>query len=240
MAFAIPVGVATGLYFAEYARDDLFTRILRLAIRSLAGVPSVVFGLFGLSLFVILFRFGPSLPPPLADLACLTLPLARSPHRNRPFLPCPRTTVTAPTPSEPQWQTIRRVVLPSAAPTVITGIISASARWRGDGAHHVPERGLFRPHIAESLFSEVMALPYHIYVLAGGNVHRKRPIQYGAVLVLLLLVAGICSVGIPMRSRLRRRMPIRGENNGKNTDQREKRESLLRGPGAQGRLRGHP
>ena len=108
-----------------------------------------------------------------------------------------------------KWQTIRRVVLPSAAPTVITGIILSIGRVAGETAPIMfTGAAFFAPHIAKSLFSEVMALPYHIYVLAtaGTFIEETRPIQYGTVLVLLLLVLGICSVGIFMRSRLRRRM----------------------------------
>ena len=209
MTFAIPVGVATGLYFAEYARDDLFTRILRLAIRSLAGVPSVVFGLFGLSLFVILFRFGPSLLSAALTLACLTLPLMVT-ASEQAFLAVPQDYRDGSYAlGASKWQTIRRVVLPSAAPTVITGIILSIGRVAGETAPIMfTGAAFFAPHIAKSLFSEVMALPYHIYVLAtaGTFIEETRPIQYGTVLVLLLLVLGICSVGIFMRSRLRRRM----------------------------------
>ena len=209
MTFAIPVGVATGLYFAEYARDDLFTRILRLAIRSLAGVPSVVFGLFWLSLFVILFRFGPSLLSAALTLACLTLPLMVT-ASEQAFLAVPQDYRDGSYAlGASKWQTIRRVVLPSAAPTVITGIILSIGRVAGETAPIMfTGAAFFAPHIAKSVFSEVMALPYHIYVLAtaGTFIEETRPIQYGTVLVLLLLVLGICSVGIFMRSRLRRRM----------------------------------
>jgi len=209
MGFAIPIGVATGLYFAEYAKDDLFTSALRLAIRSLAGVPSVVFGLFGLSLFVILFRFGPSLLSAALTLGCLTLPLIVT-ASEQAFLAVPRDYRDASYAlGASKWQTIWKVVLPSAAPTVITGIILSVGRVAGETAPIMfTGAAFFAPNIARSLFSEVMALPYHIYVLAtaGTFIEETRGIQYGTVLVLLLLVLGICSVGIFMRSRFRRRM----------------------------------
>lgn len=209
MFFAIPVGVATGLYFAEYAKDDLFTSILRLAIRSLAGVPSVVFGLFGLSLFVILLKFGSSLLSAALTLACLTLPLMVT-ASEQAFLAVPQDYRDASYAlGASKWQTIWRVVLPSSAPTVITGIILSVGRVAGETAPIMfTGAAFFAPHIAKSLFSEVMALPYHIYVLAtaGTSIEETRPIQYGTVLVLLLLVLGICSVGIYTRSRLRRMM----------------------------------
>jgi len=209
LLFAFPVGVFTAVYLNEYARDDAFTRLLRLAIRSLAGVPSVVFGLFGLSLFVILFRFGPSLLSAALTLACLTLPLMVT-ASEQAFLAVPQDYRDGSYAlGASKWQTIRRVVLPSAAPTVITGIILSIGRVAGETAPIMfTGAAFFAPHIAKSVFSEVMALPYHIYVLAtaGTFIEETRPIQYGTVLVLLLLVLGICSVGIFMRSRLRRRM----------------------------------
>ncbi|GAB1486098.1 hypothetical protein MASR2M79_11450 [Aminivibrio sp.] len=121
MAVAIPIGTATGLYFAEYARNDWFAAMLRLAIRSLSGVPSVVFGLFGLSLFVVFFRFGPSLIAAGLTLACLTLPL----------LVCIRAGISPAREyrdasyalGASKWQTIRKVVIPAALPTILTGII---------------------------------------------------------------------------------------------------------------------
>ncbi len=149
MAFAIPVGVATGLYFAEYARDDLFTRILRLAIRSLAGVPSVVFGLFGLSLFVILFRFGPSLLSAALTLACLTLPLMVT-ASEQAFLAVPQDYRDGSYAlGASKWQTIRRVVLPSAAPTVITGIILSIGRVAGRRRPSCSQARPFSPPISQ-------------------------------------------------------------------------------------------
>lgn len=209
MVFAIPVGVATGMYFAEYARDDVFTRCLRLAIRSLAGVPSVVFGLFGLSLFVILLGFGPSLLSAALTLACLTLPLMVT-ASEQAFLAVPKDYRDASYAlGASKWQTIRKVVLPTAAPTIITGAILSIGRVAGETAPIMfTGAAFFAPEIARSLFSEVMALPYHIYVLAtaGTAIEETRPIQYGTVMVLLLLVLGICSAGIWLRSRFRRLM----------------------------------
>ncbi|HCL78466.1 MAG TPA: phosphate ABC transporter permease PtsA [Synergistaceae bacterium] len=209
MLFAIPVGVATGLYFAEYARNDGFTAVLRLAIRCLAGVPSVVFGLFGLSLFVILLRLGSSLLSASLTLACLTLPLIVT-ASEQAFLAVPEDYRFASYAlGASKWQTIWKVILPTASPTVITGIILSVGRVAGETAPIMfTGAAFFTPGIARSIFSEVMALPYHIYVLAtaGTAIEETRHIQYGTVLVLLLMVLGICSVGIYMRSRLRRRL----------------------------------
>jgi phosphate transport system permease protein len=209
MLFAIPVGVATGLYFAEYARDDGFTSLLRLAIRCLAGVPSVVFGLFGLSLFVIFLGFGSSLLSASLTLACLTLPLIVT-ASEQAFLAVPKDYRDASYAlGASKWQTIWKVVLPAASPTVITGVILSIGRVAGETAPIMfTGAAFFAPGIAKSIFSEVMALPYHIYVLAtaGTAIEETRHIQYGTVLVLLIIVLGICSIGIYMRMRLRRRL----------------------------------
>ena len=208
MAVAIPIGTATGLYFAEYARNDWFTVMLRLAVRSLSGVPSVVFGLFGLSLFVVFFRFGPSLLAAGLTLACLTLPLLVT-ASEQAFLAVPEEYRDASYAlGASKWQTIRKVVIPAALPTILTGIILSVGRVAGETAPIMfTGAAFFVPGVAKSLFSPVMALPYHVYVLAtaGTSIEETRSIQYGTVLVLLLLVLGVCSAGIALRSRLRRK-----------------------------------
>ncbi|MDR2523597.1 MAG: phosphate ABC transporter permease PstA, partial [Synergistaceae bacterium] len=193
MTAVIPVGVGTGLYFSEYAGDSLFTSVLRQSIRALAGVPSVVFGLFGLSLFVIFLRFGSSLLSASLTLACLSLPLmvtaseqafraVSQDYRNASYAL-----------GATKWQTIRKVVLPSAAPTIITGAILSVGRVAGETAPIIfTGAAFYTPSAAQSLFDEVMALPYHVYVLAtaGTNIQETRPLQYGAILVLVGLVLG--------------------------------------------------
>ena len=205
MTAVIPVGVGTGLYFSEYAGDSLFTSLLRQSIRALAGVPSVVFGLFGLSLFVIFLRFGSSLLSASLTLACLSLPLmvtaseqafraVSQDYRNASYAL-----------GATKWQTIRKVVLPSAAPTIITGAILSVGRVAGETAPIIfTGAAFYTPSATQSLFDEVMALPYHVYVLAtaGTNIQETRPLQYGAILVLVGLVLGISSVGVWMRAQL--------------------------------------
>ena len=207
MFFALPIGVVTGLYFAEYSRDGLFTKILRLAIRSLAGVPSVVFGLFGLSLFVVTLGFGSSLLSAGLTLGCLTLPLIVT-ASEQAFRAVPQDYRDASYAlGATKWQTIVKVVLPAASSTVITGAILSIGRVAGETAPIIfTGAAFYAPEIAKSLFDEVMALPYHIMVLAtaGVNIEATRPIQYATVLVLLALVLGVSSVGVVMRRRLRR------------------------------------
>ena len=208
MAFAFPVGVLTAVYLNEYAREGRFTRLLRLAVRSLAGVPSVVFGLFGLSFFVIFLRFGSSLLSAGLTLGCLALPvivgaseaaLKAVPQDYRDASYAIGAT---------RWQTIRKVVLPAAFPAILTGGILSVGRVAGETAPIIfTGAAFFTPDIAKSLFSEVMALPYHVLILAtaGTNIEETRGIQYGTILVLLLVVLGITLAGVIWRARLRMR-----------------------------------
>lgn len=207
MLVFIPVGVGTGLYFSEYAVNSLFTRILRLAIRCLAGVPSVVFGLFGLSLFVIFLGLGSSMLSASLTLACLALPLIVT-ASEQAFKAVPQDYRDASYAlGATKWQTIRKVVFPSAASTIITGIILSIGRVAGETAPIMfTGAAFYTPGVAGSLFDEVMALPYHIYVMAtaGTNIEQTRPLQYGAILVLVGLVFGVSSFGVWMRMRMSR------------------------------------
>ncbi|MDR2180174.1 MAG: phosphate ABC transporter permease PstA [Synergistaceae bacterium] len=207
MAATVPVGVGTGLYFSEYATDSFFTHVLRQSIRALAGVPSVVFGLFGLSLFVIFLGFGSSMLSASLTLACLSLPLMVT-ASEQAFRAVPQDYRDASYAlGATKWQTIRKVVLPSAASTIITGVILSIGRVAGETAPIIfTGAAFYTPDVAQSLFDEVMALPYHVYVLstAGTNIEATRPLQYGAILVLVGLVLGISSIGVWMRTRLTR------------------------------------
>jgi len=208
MAFAFPVGVVTAIYLVEYAKDDMFTRFLRLAVRSLAGVPSVVFGLFGLTFFVIFLKFGSSLLSAGLTLGCLALPVIVGASESA-LLAVPKDYRDASyAMGATRWQTIRKVVLPAAFPSIITGAILSVGRVAGETAPIIfTGAAFFTPGIANSLFDEIMALPYHILVLAtaGTHIDKTRPIQYGTVLVLLALVLGITLFGVLWRARLRQR-----------------------------------
>jgi len=206
MGFAFPVGVFTAVYLVEYARDDWFTRALRLAVRSLAGVPSVVFGLFGLSFFVIFMGFDPSLLSAGLTLGCLALPVIVGASESA-LLAVPRDYRDASYAlGATQWQTIRKVVLPAAFPSIITGAILSVGRVAGETAPIIfTGAAFFAPRFAKSIFDQVMALPYHVLILAtaGTNIEKTRPIQYGTVLVLLFFVLGMTMTGVLWRARLR-------------------------------------
>lgn len=208
MAFAFPVGVTTAVYLVEWATDSWFTRFLRLAVRSLAGVPSVVFGLFGLSFFVVALKFGSSLLAAGLTLGCLALPVIVGASESA-LMAVPKDYRDASfAMGATKWQTIYKVVLPAALPSIITGAILSIGRVAGETAPIIfTGAAFFTPHIARSVFDEVMALPYHILVLAtaGTHISETRPIQYGTVLVLLFIVFGVSLIGVLYRARLRMR-----------------------------------
>ncbi|MDR1471016.1 MAG: phosphate ABC transporter permease PstA [Synergistaceae bacterium] len=209
MAFAFPVGVTTAVYFNEYSRGGALTKALRLAVRSLASVPSVVLGLFGLAFFCVFLRFGASLLSAGLTLGCLALPTlitaSETALQNVPREFRDASYALGGT----RWQTIYKVVLPSAFPGIITGGILCVGRVAGETAPIMFTGAVFfAPGFARSIFDSVMALPYHIYVLAtaGTRIDKTEPLQYGTILVLLALVLGISMVGIVARARLRKRL----------------------------------
>lgn len=208
LALAFPLGVASAVYLHEYAGRNGFARFIRLGVNNLAGVPSVVFGLFGLSFFVTFCGFGVSILSGVLTLAVLTLPViigtAEEALRSVPDTYREASLALGAAKS----QTIARVVLPCALPGMLTGAILGVARAAGETAAIMFTAAVFyTPKTPDSLFSAVMALPYHMYVLAtaGTEIEKTRPLQYGTGLVLVLLVLGMNLAAVILRDRLQRR-----------------------------------
>ena len=208
MIVVVPIGVTTAIFLAEYSRPGPLLNIVLMSIYTLAGVPSVVFGLFGLAVFVVTFNFGMSLLAGSLTLAIMVLPYIIStseeaikavPYSFREAsLACGAT----------KWQTIKKVVLPTAMPGILTGSILGTAKVSGETAPIMfTAAAFFTPGIPRSLFEPIMALPYHIYVLAtaGTHIEETRPIQYGTALMLIVLVLGMNLVGIIIRSKQRKK-----------------------------------
>ena len=203
LLLAFPMGVASAVYLHEYAKRNAFARYVRLGVNNLAGVPSVVFGLFGLSFFVTFCGFGVSI---LSGV--LTLPViigtAEEALRSVPDTYREASLALGATKS----QTIARVVLPCALPGMLTGAILGVARAAGETAAIMFTAAVFyTPKTPDSIFSAVMALPYHMYVLAtaGTEIEKTRPLQYGTGLVLILLVLGMNLLAVLLRDHLQRR-----------------------------------
>jgi phosphate transport system permease protein len=203
---AIPVGVGGAIYLAEYARDNWLTRAIRLAIVNLAGIPSVVYGLFGLGLFVLFLQFGASLLAGALTLAIMTLPIIISTAEEAlRSVPTEFRTIIASL-GGTRWQGIRRVVLPQAFPGIITGIILGLLRAAGETAPILfTVATFFLPRLPHSPFDQTMALPYHLYVISTQVPGMPFSVQYGTALVLLVLVLSMNVLATITRSYFRRR-----------------------------------
>ena len=209
MLVAFPLGVASAIYLNEYATNPKIVRIIRLGINNLAGVPSVVFGLFGLAFFVTFLEMGVSIMAGILTLGALTLPViigtAEEALRSVPDTYREASLGLGAT----KWQTIFRVVLPAAMPGMLTGAILGLSRAAGETAAIMFTAAVFyTPTMPTSIFSDVMALPYHIYVLAtaGTEIEATRHLQYGTALVLIALVLGMNVVAIWLRARLQKKL----------------------------------
>jgi phosphate transport system permease protein len=208
IAIALPLGVVSAIYLAEYAKQELFIRIIRIGVNCLAGVPSVVFGLFGLGFFVVFLKFGSSILAGSLTLGILILPTIIG-ATEEALKAIPRTFREASLAlGVSKWHTISRIVLPSALPGILTGAILGIGRAAGETAPIMfTAAAFFTAVLPQSIFDEVMALPYHIYVLAtaGTHIEQTRPLQYGTALVLIALVLGIDLIAIVLRSMVRRK-----------------------------------
>lgn len=205
---ALPVGVASAIYLNEYARPGRLVRVIRLGINNLAGVPSVVFGLFGLAFFVVYLKMGVSLLAGSLTLGAMTLPVIIG-SAEEAFRAVPDTYREASLGlGATKWQTIYKVVLPAALPGILTGAILGISRAAGETAPIMFTAAVFfTPSMPSSIFDEIMALPYHIYVLAtaGTEIEATRHLQYGTALVLIVLVLGLNLIAIIYRARLQSR-----------------------------------
>ena len=204
--FSVPLGVAAGIYIAEYAADNRATRLIRIAIINLSGIPSVVYGLFGLGLFVIFLKFGTSILAASLTLSIMTLPVIIS-TTEEALRGVPNSfRVVSTSLGATRWQTVWHVTLPQAQPGIITGIILGLERAAGETAPILfTGASFFLPMLPKSIFDATMALPYHIFVISTQVPGMPVQIQYGSVLVLLIFVLGMNLAATIIRSRARAR-----------------------------------
>ncbi|MFQ5340754.1 MAG: phosphate ABC transporter permease PstA [Anaerolineae bacterium] len=204
----IPIGVGAAIYLAEYARETWLTRLIRLAIINLAGIPSVVYGLFGLGLFVLFLQFGTSIVAGSLTLAILTLPIIIS-TAEEAIASVPRAFRTVSTSlGATRWQTVRRQVLPHALPGILTGVILGLGRAAGETAPILfTVAAFFLPSLPHSPLDPTMALPYHLFVISTQVPGMPVGIQYGTALVLLSFVLSLVLVATLIRQRVRARRP---------------------------------
>jgi len=204
--FALPLGVMAGIYLTEYAKENWLTKSINLAIVNLAGVPSIVYGLFGLGVFVLLFHFGMSLLSASLTLACQALAMTVTTSREA-ILAVPReyregSLAVGAT----RWQTIRHLVLPQALPGIITGAVLAMSRAAGETAPILVVGAAFLlPGLPQSPFDQFMALPYHLYTVAAHVPGMPKSTIWGVALVLLVVVLSFNVLATIIRLRTRQR-----------------------------------
>jgi phosphate transport system permease protein len=206
ISITLPVGVLAAIYLNEYAKDNLLTRVIRLAIVNLAGVPSVVFGLFGLGLFVIMLNLGVSVIAGALTLSIMELPSIITTARNAlQSVPASFREVSLSL-GVSRWRTIRHVVLPNAVPGILTGAILSLARIAGETAPILFTAAAFYvTKLPTSLSDQVMALPYHLYIISTQIPNMPPRLTYGTALTLVMLVFLMSLVAIVLRIFFRRR-----------------------------------
>lgn len=204
--FALPIGLLAAIYLSEYAKDNILNRIIKLAIVNLAGVPSVVYGLFGLALFVVFFKFGASILSGSLTLGIMILPIIITSSREAlESVPYSFREVSYSLGAS-KWQTIRHSVLPNAIPGILTGTILGVGRAAGETAPILfTVAAFYLPQLPKSIFDQAMALPYHLYVLSTQVPNVDEKISYGTALVLLVLVLFMNLVAIIIRYQFRKK-----------------------------------
>ena len=201
--FAFPLGIMSGIYMHEYASNGRPIKFIRMMTNNLSGIPSIVFGLFGMSLFVNYLGFGDSIIAGSLTLGLLALPLViRTTEEALKAIPDSYREGSLAL-GATKLQTIRKVILPMAMPNIITGLILALGRVSGETAPILFTcAAYYLPQLPDSIFDQCMALPYHLYVLAtsGTDMERQIPIAYGTALVLIVIVFIINIMANAMRN----------------------------------------
>jgi phosphate transport system permease protein len=203
---SVPLGLGAAIYLSEYAPENRWTRTIRIAIINLAGIPSVVYGLFGLGLFVLFLNFGTSILAGSLTLAIMTLPVIISTTEEALRAVPSSFRVVSISLGGTQWQTIRRIVLPQALPGILTGVILGLERAAGETAPILfTVAAFFLPQLPSSIFDSSMALPYHLFVISTQVPGMPIQIQYGTAAVLLTFVLTMNIIATIIRSRARAR-----------------------------------
>lgn len=211
MIFAFPIGVLSGIYINEFLKDSLFKRFIRMMTDNLAGIPSIVFGLFGMALFVNYLEFGDSIIAGSLTLGLLVLPVVIRTTEEALKSVEDSLRVGSLALGATKLQTIRKVVLPVAFPNIITGLILSIGRVSGETAPILfTVAAYFLPRLPHSIFDQVMALPYHLYVLttSGTNMEESRPMAYGTALVLILIVLLVNVLASTLRKYLGKKVKM--------------------------------
>lgn len=206
LVFAVPIGVLAAVYLSEYAKKNTLTRLIRLAIVNLAGVPSIVYGLFGFGLFVLFLHFGKSILAGSLTLALMVLPVVITASEEA-LLTVPQSFRDASLGlGATKWQTIWRVVLPNSAAGIVTGVILGIGRAVGETAPIMfTAAAFYLPRLPRSAFDDCMALPYQLYVMSAEMYNVSEKMQWGTAFTLLMLVLGMAGIAAVIRISFRRK-----------------------------------
>ena len=204
--FSVPLGLGAAIYLAEYAPENTWTRLIRIAITNLSGIPSVVYGFFGLGLFVLFLNFGTSILAGALTLSIMTLPVIISTAEEALRAVPQSFRVVSISLGGTRWQTIRKIVLPQALPGIMTGVILGLERAAGETAPILfTVAAFFLPRLPTSPMDATMALPYHLFVISTQVPGMKLEIQFGTALVLLVFVLSMNLAASLVRARARKR-----------------------------------
>jgi phosphate transport system permease protein len=211
MIFAFPIGVLSGIYINEYLTESWLKKFIRMMTNNLAGVPSIVFGLFGMALFVNYLKFGDSILAGSLTLGLLALPVVIRLTEEALKSVDDGLRLGSYALGATKIQTIQKVVLPVAFPNIMTGLILSIGRVSGETAPILfTVAAYFLPRLPHSISDQVMALPYHLYVLAtsGTNMAESRPMAYGTALVLVSIVLIINVAASLLRRRIQKKVKM--------------------------------
>ena len=202
IAVSVPFGILTGIFLVEYSKDNIIRRVINLTIVNLAGIPSIIYGLFGMSLFVIFLQFGSSILSGALTLGIMCLPVIITATREA-LLAIPKDLREASLAlGATRWETTWKIILPTALPGILTGIILSISRAAGETAPIMfTVAAFYLPFLPESVWDQVMALPYHLYVIATQVPNMPDKIMNGTVLVIVVLTVGFNLLGAVLRKK---------------------------------------
>lgn len=206
MAFSLPLGILSAIYLVEYAKDNLFTRLIKLSVVNLSGIPSIVYGLFGFTLFVVFLRMGTSILAGSLTLAIMSLPVIITATKEAlEAVPMTYREISLSV-GATRWQTVRYCVLPYAIPGILTGTVLSLSRAAGETAPILfTVAAFYLPRLPQSVFDQVMALPYHLYVISTQVPNMPQKLSFATGLVLIGLVCLMNLVSIVLRSHFRKK-----------------------------------
>jgi phosphate transport system permease protein len=206
MLFSLPLSVLSAIYLVEYARDNFFTRSIKLSVVNLSGIPSIVYGLFGFTLFVLFLKLGTSILAGSLTLAIMSLPVIITATKEAlESVPVSFREISLSL-GATRWQTVRYCVLPYALPGILTGTVLSLSRAAGETAPILfTVAAFYLPRLPRSVFDQVMALPYHLYVIATQVPNIPVALSFATCFVLIALVFLMNLVSIILRAHFRKK-----------------------------------